>query len=175
MKPGAMTGGSPLEQHVRSAVAAHRDDRGALLPILHDIQSTFGYVDPAVVPILAEELNISRADVHGVISFYHDFRKPPTVGTHVRICRAEACQAAGADALVEHVKEKLRHEHRRHLRPTATPRLTRCSASATARSAPPSRSTAGSPDASPRSGSTPSSIRPGMNMRIHFERQVHTV
>lgn len=107
MKPGAMTGGSPLEQYVRSAVAAHRDDRGALLPILHDIQATFGYVDQAVVPILADELNLSRADVHGVISFYHDFRKAPTVGTHVRICRAEACQAAGADALVAHVEEKL--------------------------------------------------------------------
>ena len=107
MKPGAMTGGSPLEQYVRSAVAAHRDDRGALLPILHDIQATFGYVDQAVVPILADELNLSRADVHGVISFYHDFRKSPTVGTHVRICRAEACQAAGADALVAHVEEKL--------------------------------------------------------------------
>jgi len=107
MKPGATTGGSPLEQHVRSAVAAHRDDRGALLPILHDIQATFGYVDPAVVPILAEELNLSRADVHGVISFYHDFRKSPAAGTHVRICRAEACQAAGADALVEHAKDRL--------------------------------------------------------------------
>jgi formate dehydrogenase subunit gamma len=106
MKPGA-TGGSPLEQHVRSAVATHRDDRGPLLPILHDIQATFGYVDPAVVPILADELNISRADVHGVISFYHDFRESPTAGTHVRICRAEACQAAGAEDLVAHVKDKL--------------------------------------------------------------------
>lgn len=109
MKPGATTGGSPLEQHVRSAVAAHREDRGALLPILHDIQATFGYVDSHVVaPILAEELNISRADVHGVISFYHDFRESPAAGTHVRICRAEACQAAGAEELVAHVKDKLR-------------------------------------------------------------------
>jgi formate dehydrogenase subunit gamma len=107
MNPGAMTGGSPLEQHVRSACAAHRADRGALLPILHDIQATFGYVDQAVVPILAEELNLSRADVHGVISFYHDFRKSPAAGTHVRICRAEACQAAGADDLVEHAKGRL--------------------------------------------------------------------
>jgi formate dehydrogenase subunit gamma len=107
MKPGATTGGSPLEQHVRSAVAAHRADRGALLPILHDIQATFGYVDPAAVPILAEELNLSRADVHGVISFYHDFRKAPTAGTHVRVCRAEACQAAGAEDLVAHVKDTL--------------------------------------------------------------------
>ena len=99
--------GSPLERHVRSAVAAHRDDRGALLPILHDLQAEFGYVDQAVVPILAEELTLSRADVHGVISFYHDFRKSPAAGTHVRICRAEACQAAGADALVAHAEAKL--------------------------------------------------------------------
>jgi formate dehydrogenase subunit gamma len=107
MKPGAMTGGSPLAQRVRTAVAAHRDERGALLPILHDIQAEFGYVDPAVVPILAEELNLSRADVHGVISFYHDFRTSATAGTHVRICRAEACQAAGADELVAHAEERL--------------------------------------------------------------------
>jgi len=107
MKPGATTGGSPLEQHVRSAVAAHRADRGALLPILHDIQSAFGYVDPAVVPILAEELNLSRADVHGVITFYHDFRTQAAAGTHVRICRAEACQAAGAEELVAHAKDRL--------------------------------------------------------------------
>lgn len=107
MKPGATAGGSPLERHVRSAVAAHSADRGALLPILHDIQAEFGYVDPAVVPILAEELNLSRADVHGVISFYHDFRTSAPAGTHVRICRAEACQAAGADALVDHVKARL--------------------------------------------------------------------
>ena len=107
MKPGATAGGSPLERHVRSAVAAHRADRGALLPILHDIQAEFGYVDPAVVPILADELNLSRADVHGVISFYHDFRRAPAAGTHVRICRAEACQAAGADDLVEHAMDRL--------------------------------------------------------------------
>jgi formate dehydrogenase subunit gamma len=107
MKPGAMTGGSPLEQRVRTAVVAHRNDRGALLPILHDIQAEFGYVDPAVVPILAEELNLSRADVHGVITFYHDFRTSAAAGTHVRICRAEACQAAGADELVAHAKAKL--------------------------------------------------------------------
>ena len=107
MKPGATTGGSPLEQQVRSAVAAHRADRGALLPILHDIQAAFGYVDPAVVPILADELNLSKADVHGVITFYHDFRKQAAAGTHVRICRAEACQAAGAEELVAHAKDRL--------------------------------------------------------------------
>jgi len=107
MKPGATTGGSPLELQVRSAVAAHRNDRGALLPILHDIQAAFGYVDPAVVPILAEALNLSRADVHGVLTFYHDFRTQAAAGTHVRICRAEACQAVGAEDLVAHAKARL--------------------------------------------------------------------
>lgn len=107
MKPGAMAGGSPLEQRVRAAVAAHRSERGALLPILHDIQAEFGYVDPAVVPILAEELNLSRAEVYGVISFYHDFRDSPAAGTLVRICRAEACRANGSEALVEHAERSL--------------------------------------------------------------------
>lgn len=92
---------------MRSAVATHRGDQGALLPILHDIQAEFGYVDKAAVPILAEELNLSRADVYGVISFYHDFRENPAAGTVVRICRAEACQANGAEALVEHAKTSL--------------------------------------------------------------------
>jgi formate dehydrogenase subunit gamma len=101
------SGESPVAARARSAVAAHRGERGALLPILHDLQAEFGYVDPAVVPILAEELNLSRAEVHGVISFYHDFRSSAAAGTHVRICRAEACQAAGADELVEHAKARL--------------------------------------------------------------------
>lgn len=99
-----------MEQRVRSAVAAHRADRGALLPILHDIQAEFGHVDPSVVPVLADELNLSRAEVHGVISFYHDFREVPAAGTLVRICRAEACKAAGADDLVEHAKARLNTE-----------------------------------------------------------------
>jgi formate dehydrogenase subunit gamma len=107
MKPGATEGGSPLARHVRSAVAAHSADRGALLPILHDIQAEFGHVDPAAVPLLAEALNLSRAEVHGVISFYPDFRDTPSAGTHVRICRAEACQAVGAEDLVEHATAKL--------------------------------------------------------------------
>jgi formate dehydrogenase subunit gamma len=110
MKAGATTGGSSLEQRVRSAVAAHRGVRGALLPILHDLQAEFGHVDPAVAPILADELNLSRADVHGVLSFYHDFRSSAAVGTHVRICRAEACQAAGADELVAHASATLNTE-----------------------------------------------------------------
>jgi formate dehydrogenase subunit gamma len=105
MTAGATAGRSPLELHVRSAVAAHRGDRGALLPILHDIQAEFGYVDKAAVPIIADELNLSRADVYGVLSFYHDFREQPVHGPVVRVCRAEACQANGAEALFEHAQQ----------------------------------------------------------------------
>lgn len=96
-----------FDDRVRAIAAAHRRERGALLPILHGIQAEFGYVDPAVVPILADELNLSRADVHGVVSFYHDFRDAPAGSATVRICRAEACQSVGAEALVAHAREHL--------------------------------------------------------------------
>ena len=77
---------------------------GALLPILHALQEEFGYIDPAATPIIADALNISHAEVHGVISFYHDFRHEPA-GRHIlRICRAESCQSMGCDALIEHVE-----------------------------------------------------------------------
>ena len=78
---------------------------GALLPILHALQEEFGYIHPDATPLIAETLNISRAEVHGVISFYHDFRHSPP-GRHVlRICRAESCQAMGCDSLIEHVEK----------------------------------------------------------------------
>jgi formate dehydrogenase subunit gamma len=96
-----------LAERVRAVVAAHRGDRGALLPILHSIQAEFGYVDQDVVPVLAAELNLSRADVHGVITFYSDFRSEPAGGTTVRLCRAEACQAVGAERLVAHAEQVL--------------------------------------------------------------------
>jgi len=80
---------------------------GALLPILHALQEEFGYIDDAAVPLIADALNISRAEVHGVISFYHDFRKAPS-GRHVlRVCRAEACQSMGCEALVRHLENRL--------------------------------------------------------------------
>jgi formate dehydrogenase subunit gamma len=89
---------------VRDIVATHRGQRGALLPILHAIQEALGYVPPEAIPVLADELNLSRADVHGVVSFYHDFRSAPPGHTTVRICRGEACQAVGAERLVSHVR-----------------------------------------------------------------------
>jgi formate dehydrogenase subunit gamma len=80
---------------------------GALLPILHALQEEFGYVDKGAVPLVAEALNLSQAEVYGVISFYHDFREAPP-GRHVlRICRAEACQSMGCEALVRHVENRL--------------------------------------------------------------------
>lgn len=80
---------------------------GALLPILHALQEEFGYIDDAMIPLIAEGLNISHAEVHGVISFYHDFRRAPA-GRHVlQICRAESCQAMGCNPLIAHVEQRL--------------------------------------------------------------------
>jgi formate dehydrogenase subunit gamma len=77
------------------------------LPILHRIQAEFGWVDQEVVPVLAAELNLSRADVHGVISFYSDFRSEPAGRTTVKLCRAEACQSVGAERVVAHAEQVL--------------------------------------------------------------------
>ena len=91
----------------REVVRALKHVEGALLPILHAIQEKFGYVDAAAVPIIADELNLSRAEVHGVISFYHDFRKHAPGKHIVKICRAEACQAVGGRDSEAHVQERL--------------------------------------------------------------------
>lgn len=80
---------------------------GGLLPILHAIQEEVGYVPPESVPVIAEALNLSRAEVHGVISFYHDFRTEPAGRHVVHVCRAESCQAVGAEALLAHACERL--------------------------------------------------------------------
>lgn len=79
---------------------------GALIPILHALQEEFGYIDATATPMIADALNLSHAEVHGVISFYHDFRHQPA-GRHIlRICRAESCQSMGCDALIEHVETR---------------------------------------------------------------------
>lgn len=94
-------------ERARTIVADNRHLRGALLPILHALQETFGYIDEQAIPLLAGELNLSRADVHGVVSFYHEFRRAKP-GRHViKVCRAEACQSMGANALVDHIKSTL--------------------------------------------------------------------
>lgn len=80
---------------------------GTLLPLLHAVQAAFGHIDDTVVPVIAQRLNLSRADVHGVLTFYHDFRRKPA-GRHVlKLCRAEACQSMGADALVAQAERRL--------------------------------------------------------------------
>jgi formate dehydrogenase subunit gamma len=80
---------------------------GALLPILHALQDEFGYVDEAAIPLIADSLNISKAEVHGTISFYHDFRHQPP-GRHIlKLCRAEACQSMGCERTIRHVEDRL--------------------------------------------------------------------
>jgi formate dehydrogenase subunit gamma len=88
-------------------IKPHIGQDGALLPILHELQATFGCIPEPAVPMVAEALNLSRAEVHGVVTFYHDFRREPP-GRHVlKMCRAEACQAAGGEALAARAEAKL--------------------------------------------------------------------
>ncbi|WP_342732084.1 formate dehydrogenase subunit gamma [Bradyrhizobium sp. B117] len=88
-------------------IAEHAKQEGATLVILHALQEAFGYVPEAAIPMVAQALNLSRAEVHGVFTFYHDFRHKPA-GRHVlKLCRAEACQAAGGDALAARAESKL--------------------------------------------------------------------
>lgn len=77
----------------------HRHREGATLPILHALQTEFGHVPADAVPMIADALNLSRAEVHGCLTFYHDFRREPAGRHVVKLCRAEACQAVGCDAL----------------------------------------------------------------------------
>lgn len=80
---------------------------GPLLPILHELQQEFGHVPQAALPVIADGLNLSRAEVHGVVTFYHDFRAHPA-GRHVlKLCQAEACQSMGSDAVAARVKHLL--------------------------------------------------------------------
>ena len=88
-------------------VARFREVPGGLLPLLHAIQSDYGFVPADAVPLIARELNLSRAEVHGVITFYHDFRTTLPGRHRVQICRAEACQALGARTLEEHALSTL--------------------------------------------------------------------
>lgn len=96
MSRGADAGGVV---EIDRLIARHAGGRGALLPLLHDIQHAFGFISDDVVPRIADALNISRADVHGVLTFYPDFRRAPAGRHVVKLCRAEACQARGALAI----------------------------------------------------------------------------
>lgn len=92
---------------ITTIIEEHQGMAGPTLPILHAIQDAFGYVPAAAVPRIAKALNLSRAEVHGVLSFYHDFRQEPGGRHTLRICRAEACQSRGAEALAEYAKAAL--------------------------------------------------------------------
>lgn len=88
-------------------VASFAGRDGAALPILHALQERFGFIDKAIVPVMAEALNLSRAEIHGTITFYHDFRDHAPGRHTVKLCRAEACQSRGAVALHKQVMEQL--------------------------------------------------------------------
>lgn len=82
-------------------LAHHKGREGALLPILHDVQAEFGHVSEDHIRAIAHDLNLTRAEVHGVVSFYHDYRSTPEPRPVIKLCRAEACQARGVDALLD--------------------------------------------------------------------------
>jgi formate dehydrogenase subunit gamma len=92
---------------VSSAVRRYADVSGGLLPLLHEVQNSLGYIPKESVTDIAQGMGLSRAEVHGVISFYHDFRHQPGGKTTIQLCRAEACQAMGSRELEDHVKSRL--------------------------------------------------------------------
>ena len=92
---------------VQDILAAYSGMEGPLLPILHAVQAEFGHVPQEALPVIAKSLNLSRAEVHGVMSFYHDFREKPAGRHVVKLCRAEACQSMGADRIAAHAKQRL--------------------------------------------------------------------
>src|SRR3954471_1266569 len=95
------------EALIQEIIATHQTMDGPALPILHAVQEALGYVPEEAIPVIAEALNVTRAEMHGVVTFYHDFRRQPA-GRHVlKLCRAEACQAAGARPVADRVRQKL--------------------------------------------------------------------
>ena len=99
--------GDPSDAALLEVIDAHAGQDGALLPILHAIQARFGWIRDEAVPLIAQVLNLSRAEVHGVLTFYHDFRRSPP-GRHVlKLCQAEACQARGSRGVTAHAEARL--------------------------------------------------------------------
>ncbi|HPE26962.1 MAG: formate dehydrogenase subunit gamma [Rhodobacteraceae bacterium] len=97
----------PISDRISVLISEKLGLEGPLLPILHAIQEEFGHVPQGALPLIADALNISKAEVHGVVSFYHDYREVPAGRHVVKICRAEACQAVGGAALAEATLAKL--------------------------------------------------------------------
>lgn len=91
----------------RTIIAGKQTMPGALLPILHALQDAFGYIDRQAEPLIAEILNITRAEVHGVVTFYHDFRNAPPSRHVLKLCRAEACQSMGGDRIAERAEKRI--------------------------------------------------------------------
>ena len=95
------------EARAEAIIAARAGEEGATLPILHDLQSAFGFIPTEAVPMVARALNLTRAEVHGVVTFYHEYRRHPP-GRHVlHLCRAEACQSLGCDSVAAHARSRL--------------------------------------------------------------------
>ena len=98
-----------IDLHELDAIlAAHTSRQGALLPILHDVQAAYGHVSEDAMRVIAKALNLTRAEVHGVVSFYHDFREAPEPRPVLKLCRAESCQARGVEAMVAALPENPR-------------------------------------------------------------------
>ncbi len=95
---------APTPETLREILASHSAREGALLPILHDVQGAFGHVSEDAIQAIALALNLSRAEVSGVVSFYHDFKRKLDTRPVIRLCRAEACQARGSEALAAHAE-----------------------------------------------------------------------
>ena len=95
------------EKRAGEIIAAHKVTAGATLPILHALQEAFGFITDRAIEMIADALNLSRAEVYGTVSFYHDFRRAPAGAQVLKLCRAEACQAMGADALAEQMRADL--------------------------------------------------------------------
>lgn len=91
---------------VRAIAEGQAHQRGALMPILHEVMEECGYIDPADVRVIADVVNLSVAEVHGVVSFYHDFATTPPAAHTISLCRAEACQSVGAQALFDQTRER---------------------------------------------------------------------
>jgi formate dehydrogenase subunit gamma len=96
-----------VNDRIAEIIAPYLGLEGPAMPMLHAIQSAFGYVPEAAVPVVAQALNLSRAEVYGIVSFYHDFRHEPAGRNVLKLCRAEACQSFGADRLAAQASERL--------------------------------------------------------------------
>jgi len=102
-----MTAAASPASVTAALLSRHGDRPGALLPILHDVQDALGHIPREVVPQIADGLNLSRAEVHGVVTYYHHFRQDPPGRHVVQVCRAEACLSMGGEALLAHAEHKL--------------------------------------------------------------------